>query len=115
MAERALITGGAGFIGSHLADGLLARGWEVRALDSLEAQVHQHASAGGTGADGWPAYLARDVERLRGDVRDLETVRAALDGVDVVYHEAAVVGVGQSMYEVARYVNAWRARAAAPK
>ncbi|MFQ5697698.1 MAG: NAD-dependent epimerase/dehydratase family protein [Myxococcota bacterium] len=93
-----LVTGGAGFIGSHLADGLLSRGHSVRVLDSLDAQVH------GKGAD-WPAYLSPDVERIRGDIRDPEAVRRALEGVDAVCHQAAAVGVGQSMYEIERYVS----------
>jgi dTDP-L-rhamnose 4-epimerase len=94
---KILVTGGAGFIGSHLVDALLAEGHAVRVLDQLEAQVH--------GSDGWPAYLSRDCERMRGDVRDPETVRCALDGIEAVYHQAAAVGVGQSMYEIARYVS----------
>jgi dTDP-L-rhamnose 4-epimerase len=93
-----LITGGAGFIGSHLADELLRHGHRVRALDSLSEQVH------GSDLDR-PPYLAADVELLRGDVRDPDTVRRALDGVDAVYHLAAAVGVGQSMYEVASYTS----------
>jgi dTDP-L-rhamnose 4-epimerase len=93
-----LITGGAGFIGSHLADELLRHGHRVRALDSLAAQVH--------GADASrPAYLQADVELLRGDVRDAAAVRNALQGVDAVYHLAAAVGVGQSMYEIADYTT----------
>jgi dTDP-L-rhamnose 4-epimerase len=96
--RRILITGGAGFIGSHLADHLLAHGHAVRALDSLSPQVH------GAGA-GRPGYLARDVELQVGDVRDAEAVRRALRGVDDVVHLAAAVGVGQSMYEVERYVD----------
>lgn len=95
---KVLVTGGAGFIGSHLVDALVAEGHDVRVLDSLESQVH------GEGAD-WPAYLGKDCERMRGDVRDPETVRRALAGIEVVYHEAAAVGVGQSMYEIARYVS----------
>ncbi|MFN2433188.1 MAG: NAD-dependent epimerase/dehydratase family protein [Gemmatimonadota bacterium] len=105
MAERALITGGAGFIGSHLADALLARGWEVRVLDNLDAQVHVRGAAGAREADGWPGYLSREAERVAGDVRDRSCVRSALEGVDVVFHEAAAVGVGQSMYEIERYVD----------
>ncbi|MGE0870179.1 MAG: NAD-dependent epimerase/dehydratase family protein [Kofleriaceae bacterium] len=96
--KRALITGGAGFIGSHLARELLARGYEVRALDSLVSQVHgieRHR----------PAYLPADVELVLGDVREPDTVRAALDGIDVVVHLAARVGVGQSMYELADYIS----------
>jgi dTDP-L-rhamnose 4-epimerase len=95
---KVLVTGGAGFIGSHLVDALLEAGHGVRVLDSLESQVH------GEGAD-WPAYLSQDCERMRGDVRDPEAVRRALAGIEVVYHEAAAVGVGQSMYEIARYVS----------
>jgi len=94
---RILVTGGAGFIGSHLVDALLAVGHAVRVLDGLESQVH--------GSDGWPAYLSRDCERQRGDVRDADAVRRALDGIEAVYHQAAAVGVGQSMYEIARYVS----------
>jgi dTDP-L-rhamnose 4-epimerase len=95
LSEQILITGGAGFIGSHLADRLLAAGYRVRAFDNLTAQVH-----GGTR----PAYLADDVELVVGDVRDADAVAGALDGVDAVVHLAARVGVGQSMYEIADYV-----------
>jgi dTDP-L-rhamnose 4-epimerase len=100
VAKSVLITGGAGFIGSHLADDLLAQGYRVRALDSLDAQVHGHGSR--------PPYLSSDVELLQGDVRDAAAVARALDGIDAVYHFAARVGVGQSMYELADYqsVNA---------
>jgi dTDP-L-rhamnose 4-epimerase len=92
-----LVTGGAGFIGSHLADRLLAGGHTVRALDNLDPQVH---------ADGGrPQYLDTDVELIAGDVRDRDTVRRALAGVDAVVHFAAAVGVGQSMYEIERYTS----------
>jgi dTDP-L-rhamnose 4-epimerase len=94
---RVLITGGAGFIGSHLADFLLADGYEVRALDNLDPQVH--------GTSERPAYLDPRVELLRGDVRNRDAVRAALDGVDAVFHFAANVGVGQSQYEIERYTS----------
>ncbi len=93
-----LITGGAGFIGSHLADELLRYGHRVRALDNLSEQVHGSAT-------NRPEYLSADVELIRGDVRDPDTVRRALDDVDAVYHLAAAVGVGQSMYEVASYTS----------
>jgi dTDP-L-rhamnose 4-epimerase len=96
--KRVLITGGAGFVGSHLADELLEHGYSVRALDNLSPQVH--------GADaGRPDYLAEEVEFIRGDVRDPEAVRRAIDGVDAVYHFAATVGVGQSMYQIAEYTS----------
>jgi dTDP-L-rhamnose 4-epimerase len=94
---KVLITGGAGFIGSHLADRLLTDGHEVRALDNLDPQVH---------ADGErPDYLDAAVELQTGDVRDRDSVRRALDGVDAVVHFAAAVGVGQSMYEIERYTS----------
>ncbi len=93
-----LITGGAGFIGSHVADDLLRRGHRVRALDTLAPQVH-----GGDG--GRPAYLHADVELMQGDVRDAHAVRRALQGMDAVYHFAAAVGVGQSMYEIEYYTS----------
>jgi dTDP-L-rhamnose 4-epimerase len=98
MAKQVLITGGAGFIGSHLADELLHCGYRVRAFDALAPQVH------GEGATR-PAYLHEDVELVVGDVRDREAVHRALAGVDVVYHLAAAVGVGQSMYEVVAYTG----------
>jgi dTDP-L-rhamnose 4-epimerase len=92
---RALVTGGAGFIGSHLVDRLLADGIEVRILDSLDAQVHE----------GRPEYLAADAELVVGDVRDADVVSRSLAGVDRVVHLAAAVGVGQSMYEIERYTS----------
>ncbi|HEX5385258.1 MAG TPA: NAD-dependent epimerase/dehydratase family protein [Gemmatimonadales bacterium] len=98
MSSQVLITGGAGFIGSHLADALLAAGHRVRVLDSLIPQVH--------GPDRRrPAYLDREVELHVGDVRDAAAVRRALAGVEAVFHFAAMVGVGQSMYEIARYTE----------
>jgi dTDP-L-rhamnose 4-epimerase len=96
--KRILVTGGAGFIGSHLADHLLREGCAVRALDDLAPQVHGEARER-------PTYLSDDVELVIGDVRDRGTVRRALDGVDAVVHLAARVGVGQSMYEVESYTS----------
>jgi dTDP-L-rhamnose 4-epimerase len=98
MNKHVLITGGAGFIGSHLADELLACGYRVRALDSLSEQVHGPAASR-------PDYLYPDVELQVGDVRDADAVRRALRGVDAVFHLAAMVGVGQSMYQIARYTD----------
>ncbi|MDX6507358.1 MAG: dTDP-L-rhamnose 4-epimerase [Gaiellaceae bacterium] len=98
MSEQILITGGAGFIGSHLGDELLREGYRVRALDSLDPQVH--------GGDGRPPYLADEIELIAGDVRDPEVARGALNGVDAVVHLAAKVGVAQSMYEPAEYAAA---------
>lgn len=99
MSKSVLITGGAGFIGSHLADELLRAGYRVRVLDVLTAQVH--------GVDlARPGYLAGEVELIHGEVGDRRALRRALDGVDIVYHFAARVGVGQSMYQVAEYTAA---------
>ncbi len=97
------MTGGAGFIGSHLVDALIARGHEVRVLDRLEAQVHGAKVASTPGFR--PAYLHPDAQLIAGDVADREKLEAALDGVQVVYHQAAAVGVGQSQYEIEKYVQ----------
>ena len=96
MARRVLVTGGAGFVGSHLVDALLARGDSVRILDNLDPQVHGPARR-------VPAWVPADAELVRADVRDADAVRDSLRGIEVVYHLAAAVGVGQSMYQVADY------------
>lgn len=98
MAGRILITGGAGFIGSHLADELLRHGYQVRALDSLIPQVHGPEAKR-------PGYLSLEVELIKGDVRDADAVKKALAGVEAVFHLAAMVGVGQSMYEIEKYTS----------
>ena len=96
--RQILVTGGAGFIGSHLADELLEAGYRVRVIDNLATQVH--------GPDRRrPSYLNRDVELIVDDIRDADAVRRALRGVDAVYHFVAVVGVGQSMYQLAHYTS----------
>ncbi len=92
-----LVTGGAGFIGSHLVDALIENGHRVRILDSLVEQVHGLTV---------PPHLNNEAEFIHADVNDAEAVSKALDGIEVVYHEAAEVGVGQSMYEIVRYVKA---------
>jgi dTDP-L-rhamnose 4-epimerase len=91
-----LVTGGCGFIGRHVTEELLQHSYDVRILDALIDQVHGDAMAS----------IPEDAEVLRGDVRDRQTIEEALDGVDGVIHLAAEVGVGQSMYEIARYVGA---------
>ncbi|HEX5236789.1 MAG TPA: NAD-dependent epimerase/dehydratase family protein [Silvibacterium sp.] len=96
MSKRILITGGAGFVGSHLADGLLREGHQVRILDDLTPQVHQSRR---------PEYLSPGVELFAADIRDSRRVKEALAGIEVVYHFAATVGVGQSMYEINRYMS----------
>jgi dTDP-L-rhamnose 4-epimerase len=95
VPERVLITGGAGFIGAHLTAELLEAGCAVRVLDNLDPQVHPEHRR--------PHYLSNEAEFVFGDVRSLDTVRDALQGVDTVCHLAAAVGVGQSMYEIERY------------
>lgn len=92
-----LVTGGAGFIGSHLVDALVERGHRVRILDALVPQVH---------GDKTPEHLNPRAEFMRGDVCDPEAIERALEGVEAVFHKAAEVGVGQSMYEIRRYVGA---------
>src|SRR5262249_28526138 len=91
-----LVTGGAGFVGSHLVDELLAHGYRVRVLDALLPQVHPH---------GKPDYLNPEAELRVGDVRNEDDLEKALDGMDVVVHFAAAVGVGQSMYEIGHYCS----------
>jgi dTDP-L-rhamnose 4-epimerase len=89
------VTGGAGFVGSHTVDALLRAGHAVRVFDNLTPQVHP---------DGRPAYLRHDVELIEGDMRDARAVSSAVRDIDVVFHLAAAVGVGQSMYEIAHYM-----------
>lgn len=97
MRERILVTGGAGFIGSHLVDALVAGGHEVIILDCLSSQVHPDGQA--------PDYVNQDAEFVLGDVRDRRLLTWLIKQCDVVYHQAAVVGVGQSMYEIERYCD----------
>lgn len=92
-----LVTGGAGFIGSHLTDALIERGHRVRVLDLMVPQVHGNGAA---------QHVNPKAEFIRGDVCDPRTVEAVLRDVDAVFHQAAEVGVGQSMYEIDRYVRA---------
>lgn len=95
---RVLITGGAGFIGSHVADTLIEAGYEVRILDALCPQVHGPRRER-------PDYLHAEAELLIGDVTDALAVERALRGVDMVLHLASSVGVGQSMYDIESYVK----------
>src|SRR5690242_13899848 len=98
MFKRVLITGGAGFIGAHVANELLSRGYSVRALDNLCPQVHGTATTR-------PDYLNREVELQIGDIRDPHAVSRALDKSDAVIHLVALVGVGQSMYQIGEYTS----------
>ena len=95
---KILVTGGAGFIGSHLVDALIAAGRQVRVLDAMVAQVHGESSR--------PAHLHAEAELLQGDISNPDLVELALDDVEAIFHQAAEVGVGQSMYEITRYIDA---------
>lgn len=95
--KHILITGGAGFIGSHLTDYFIEKGYKVRILDNLHPQIHPSGKP--------PAYLNTQAEFLKGDVTHRADWLGALDKIDAVVHFAAAVGVGQSMYEVERYVK----------
>jgi dTDP-L-rhamnose 4-epimerase len=95
MSDVVLITGGAGFVGSHLADSLLKQGYGVRVFDNLAAQVHP---------DGRPGYLHPEVELVSGNMRDIDALARAVRGVHTIFHLAAAVGVGQSMYEISYYI-----------
>ncbi|MBO0912719.1 MAG: SDR family NAD(P)-dependent oxidoreductase, partial [Acidobacteria bacterium] len=93
-AKQVLITGGAGFVGSHTAARLLAAGHQVRIFDNLTSQVHR---------DRQFSSIPKDVEFIQGDVRNLDEVEKAVEGMEVIFHLAAAVGVGQSMYRIADY------------
>src|SRR5687768_8714596 len=92
-----LVTGGAGYIGSHLVDALVARDYRVTVLDNLEPQVHR--------SGGWPSYANAKAEYVRGDVRDRAVLEPLVLAADAVVHFAAAVSVGQSMYQIDRYVD----------
>lgn len=96
MANKILVTGGAGFIGSHIVDFLVKDNHEVVVLDNLEPQVH---------GDGKPDYLNSDAKYIFSDIRDRDALKTALEGVEIIFHEASRVGVGQSMYEIQKYVD----------
>ena len=92
-----LITGGAGFIGSHLTDHLIRQGYKVRIMDNLHSQIHPSGKP--------PEYFNKKAQFIKGDVTHKEDWRKALVGIDAVVHFAAAVGVGQSMYQIERYVR----------
>src|SRR5688572_32438494 len=92
-----LVTGGAGYIGSHLVDRLVREGYEVTVLDNLEPQVHRSGT--------WPSYANPKATYVRGDVRDRAAFEPLVLAADGVVHFAAAVSVGQSMYQVDRYVD----------
>ena len=94
-AKRILVTGGAGFVGSHTTDRLVKAGHDVVIYDNLTSQVHQNGAS----------YLPEGAEFVLGDVRDLDKLSQVVSGRDVIYHLAAAVGVGQSMYQIADYTS----------
>ncbi len=96
--KKVLVTGGAGFIGSHTVDALIERGYHVRVLDCLTPQVH-----GDSGEK--PSHLHPDAEFIKGDVRDKDQLYQAIKGMDLLIHDAAEVGLGQSMYSIEQYVS----------
>lgn len=91
--KRALVTGGAGLIGSHVADLLLREGWTVRIFDNLEPNTHRY---------GRPEWVPEAAEFLEADIRDRAAITAALTDIDVVFHQAAYGGY---MPEIAKYVQ----------
>jgi dTDP-L-rhamnose 4-epimerase len=96
-AKQILVTGGMGFVGSFIVDELVRRGHRVRVFDNLDPQVHEEGRV--------PDYANGDAEFVQGDVRDYEALKGAVEGVEVVYHQAAMVGMGQSQYEIKKYVD----------
>jgi dTDP-L-rhamnose 4-epimerase len=100
-----LITGGAGFVGSFLAEALQRAGEQVRIFDSLDPQVHPAGALNLHGLASPSVTMPHRVEVIQGDMRNTDQVRAALVGVEAVVHFAAQVGVGQSMYDITRYVD----------
>ena len=96
--KNVLITGGAGFIGSHTADLLINQGYHVRILDMLDPQIHNTSGS-------FPQYLSPQIEKIKGDVRSLSDLKVALKDIDYVYHFAALTGVGQSMYDISHYTD----------
>ncbi len=98
MSEKVLITGGCGFVGSHLADEYLRQGYHVRVLDNLDPMVHGDL-------DDAPSYVNKEVEFIRGDIRDTSLLSKCLDGVSVISHQAAAVSVMQSMSNPTKYAE----------
>ena len=93
---KLLVTGGCGFIGSHLVDRLVHDGHDVKVYDLLEPQVHGNKK---------PAYLNKEAEYVYADIRDKNKLEKAIKGVEVIFHEESQVGVGQSMYQIEKYVS----------
>jgi dTDP-L-rhamnose 4-epimerase len=95
MSLKILVTGGAGFIGSHLVDKLITKGHDVCVIDNLEPQVHLYK----------PGYLNPKAEYIFDNIKNTKTLISVLSDVEIIFHQAANVGVGQSMYEIERYID----------
>lgn len=94
---KILVTGGAGFIGSHLVDELIKKGHQVTIFDSLDPQVHPNSKK--------PEFINKEAEFLQGDVRDYESLKKAIGDNEIIFHQAAAVGVGQSQYQIKHYIE----------
>ncbi len=92
---KILVTGGAGFLGSHITDALIQRGHSVRVYDNLTPQVHTQRQI--------PEYLNKEAEFIESDIRDRDALAKAMKDVEIIFHEASAVGVGQSMYQIHNY------------
>ena len=97
MKKKILVTGGAGFIGSFLVDELVKRGHEVSVFDNLEQQVHERGKL--------PNYYNKSARFIDGDIRDYAALESVVSGSEIIFHLASAVGVGQSQYEIKRYVD----------
>ena len=95
--KNILVTGGMGFVGSYLVDELVQRGHRVRIFDNLDPQVHPNRKL--------PDYANPHAEFIQGDVRDYDALKKALQGIEIIFHKAAAVGMGQSQYEIKKYVD----------
>lgn len=96
MKQNILVTGGAGFIGSFLVDALIKKGHYVRIIDNIEPQVHNGKI---------PSYLNKDAEFIKADIRDSKILKEAMRNINIIFHEAAMVSIGQSIYQIKKYVD----------
>ncbi|MBI3619780.1 GDP-mannose 4,6-dehydratase [Candidatus Roizmanbacteria bacterium] len=93
---KVLVTGGAGFIGSFLTDELIRKGHRVTVFDNLEPQIHHGKK---------PSYLNPKARFVKADITDPQPLDVVLRDIDIIFHEAAMIGVGQSMYQIGKYTK----------